>query len=291
MKNFKSVFATIIICLSIFYSSTIEANPIARIGVREFLENLARKETGKVISKGALDVAETTIQKYGKTYGLEKMMEITTHGGLDIFEAFARHGDDVFKYAAKVSPKGCKALASNADTLLPLAKKIGPEVIELEAKAPGLSNKIFQAFGEQGVRDIATHVPAKDITKLLHFGEMADSKATRELLLDLYKKNGPSIFQKIPPGAILATGAAGGMLIISGGIATTIITSVGPGIGDSVGPDTPARVINNAAYVAGAVVLLVALLWVYLRFVLNKIKILNNKELNKKPEEKPEQFK
>ena len=120
---------------------------------------------------------------------------------------------------------------------------------------------------------------------------MADSKATRELLLDLYKKNGPSIFQKIPPGAILATGAAGGMLIISGGIATTIITSVGPGIGDSVGPDTPARVINNAAYVAGAVVLLVALLWVYLRFVLNKIKILNNKELNKKLEEKPEQFK
>lgn len=288
MKKFKSVFATITICLSIFYSSTAEATPIVRIGVREFLENLARKETGKVVSKSALDAAESAIQKYGKTYGLEKMMEITTHGGLDIFEALARHGDDVIKYATKVSPKGCKALASNADKLLPLAKKIGPEVIELEAKAPGLSYKIFQAFGEQGVRDISTIVPAKDLTKLSHFGEMADSKATRQLLLDLYKKNGPSIFQKIPPGAILATGAAGGILIISGGVATTVISSVGPGIGNSVGPDTPARVINNAAYVAGVVVLLVALLWVYLRFALNKIKFLNNKELHIKPEEKPE---
>jgi len=76
----------------------------------------------------------------------------------------------------------------------------------LETKAAGSSAKVLATFGTKGAGEIAEHAAAKDIPRLLIYAEKADSPATRELLLQMYKKEGGSLFRRIPPGDVLAYG-------------------------------------------------------------------------------------
>ena len=77
---------------------------------------------------------------------------------------------------------------------------------KLESKAAGSSAKVLATFGARGAGEIAEHAAAKDIPRLLIYAEKADTPATRELLLQMYKKEGGSIFRRIPPGDVLAYG-------------------------------------------------------------------------------------
>lgn len=76
----------------------------------------------------------------------------------------------------------------------------------LETKAAGSSAKVLATFGTKGVAEIAEHAAAADIPRLLVYAERADTPATRDLLLEMYRKEGGALFRRIPPGDVLAYG-------------------------------------------------------------------------------------
>jgi len=77
---------------------------------------------------------------------------------------------------------------------------------KLEGKAAGSSAKVLATFGARGASEIAEHAAAKDIPRLLMYAEKADTPATRELLLQMYKKEGSAFFERVTPGHVLACG-------------------------------------------------------------------------------------
>ena len=107
-----------------------------------------------------------------------------------------KYGDDVWKFASK-APAGARALAMRPKELLPLTRRIGTEVLELEAKSPGLTKHVVKNFGDDGVRYFAKHVPANDATRLVGYAGRADNPATRQMLMDYYKKGGTHFLDKL----------------------------------------------------------------------------------------------
>ena len=149
--------------------------------------------TGKVVK----EVIETTLGRSIKHSG----GQIAESGGKRIaresIEGMVKfHGDDAFK------------VAGNAG----LARRIGPEALELEGKSPGLSKRVFKIFGDDAGKAVAREVPAEDIPRLLKYAEKADTPATREALLKSYKKEGKNLFERIPSKLVLTTGLSASML-------------------------------------------------------------------------------
>jgi hypothetical protein len=96
---------------------------------------------------------------------------------------------------------------------LGLARRVGVTSLELEAKAPGLSSRAFQVFGDDAGKAIARTVPREDMPRLLKYGELADSPKTRQMLLGAYEKEGRSLFERVPPKIVLASGLSAAMLL------------------------------------------------------------------------------
>ena len=96
--------------------------------------------------------------------------------------------------------------------MLPLARRVGTEALELEAKSPGLATKLYQVFGDDGAKILARNIPGEDLPRLLKYADSADSQATRELLLKSYRQEGQALFARIPPSLILAGGLTASML-------------------------------------------------------------------------------
>jgi histone H3/H4 len=183
---------------------------------REVLEQTVEKtakKSGRTLSEqGAKKAAGESVERLAKTYGVE-VLPVVEDGGLELLEAVQRYGDEVITIAAKASPQARRAFAMNVPELLPLARRVGVESLELEAKAPGLSSRAFQVFGDDAGKAIAKTVPGEDVPRLLKYGELADSPKTRQMLLNAYEKEGKSLFERVPPKLVLASGLSGAMLL------------------------------------------------------------------------------
>jgi hypothetical protein len=131
---------------------------------------------------------------------------------VELVEATAKYGDDVMRVAVEATPAARRILALEPGRMLPLVRELGEEALEIEAKSPGLARRAFTTFGDDGARQIARTVPADDLPRLLKYAEQADTPETRSLLLDAYKKEGPSIFERIPASLVLATGLSASMI-------------------------------------------------------------------------------
>jgi len=187
-------------------SSTLTREVLERV-LRESAERSGRE----VLEGGARRSAIETLERLSGKYG-DDVLKIARDGGLELIEAVPRFGDEVFEIAIKASPEARRALARGIPELLPLAKRVGVEAIELEARTPGLALKTFFTFGDDVGRIVAKSAPTEDVPRLLSYGEKADSKGTRDLLLEHYQKEGKSIFERIPPKLVLATGLSASML-------------------------------------------------------------------------------
>ncbi len=273
MKNLLClVLASLIALVSL---NTSFAEPLTRIALKEFLESISVKFGGKALSKTALESFEVAVKKYSLKYGKARTMTLITEGGIELLEAASRYGDDVIAIAMEASPGARRLLALNTQTLLPLAKKVGPEILELEVKAPGLAGRFVEAFGDDGARLISKNAPASDLPVLLNCAERADTPATRKLLLETYTKEGTSFLNKIPAKVILATGVAGGTIIVAVG-AGKGLDKVGGGLGDGLEnagegvkkalPETLARISRDFFLVAGAVFGGIGLFWIWLHY-------------------------
>lgn len=172
----------------------------------------AAKQSGRAVvtplaRKAAVDALEQLSAKHGGN-----VLKVVEDSGLELLEAFPKHVDELLRIAVKASPKGRRALAMNVSEMLPLARRVGVEAVELEAKVPGQAAQVFRVFGDDAGKTVATAVATEDIPRIIKYGEMADSKATRNLLLDSYRKEGRSLFQRIPPKLVLAAGLSASML-------------------------------------------------------------------------------
>ncbi len=194
--------------------------------VQELVENLAVR-SGKDVAvesvgiKNSAATIERLLQKYG-----EPSLKIINDGGIEFVEAVTKNGDEIYEIGQKLSPAARRILGKNSTELMPLIKNYGTEIAELETKVPGLSEKIFNVFGNDLAIAISKNVPAQDIPALLKYAEKADNPATKKLLLETYQKEGRSLFERIPPSLVLASGLSSSMFYGTHKITSSISTVV-----------------------------------------------------------------
>ena len=158
---------------------------IASKVVEETIE-AAAKRSGRALSKTAEKKLGVELLEMAGKYG-DDVMPLVREGGLEVLEQGAKHGDDFWRLCKQV-PGASRAMALHADDLIPLAKRIGPEVLEIEARTPGMAARIAGEFGDDAVKVLAKHNP-QDTTRLLGYAAKADSPETSRLLYETYTKS------------------------------------------------------------------------------------------------------
>lgn len=183
--------------------------------VLEATVDRAAKKSGRTFDtlagrKAAVKEIEHLSEKHGG-----EVLKVVEDSGLELLEAVPKYGDELVEIATRASPQARRALAMNTAELLPLARRVGVEAIELEAKVPGLASNVFRIFGDDAGKTVAKVVRTEDLPRIIKYGEKADSDATRRLLLEKYEKEGGSLFERIPPQLVLAGGLTASMLYVA----------------------------------------------------------------------------
>ena len=179
---------------------------VLKFGVKYFDDaiDIASKISGKQLSSAERKLALFQLRNAAVKHG-DKAILAARKGGLELISAAGKYGDDVWKFASKV-PAGARALAMHTRELLPLTRRIGTGVLQLESKVPGLAKHVVKNFGDNGIGYFAKHVPAKDATRLVGFARRADTPATRQMLMNYYKKGGTRFLDKLDWKHIMAGG-------------------------------------------------------------------------------------
>ena len=206
-------------------------------GVMEETLEFAARRSGRVLSATAKVNLERSLVKLSAKYG-DDVLVLVRRGGLEVLEQGARHGDRFWRLCREV-PEASRSLALHADELLPLAERIGPEVLRVEAKVPGMAVRAAREFGDDGIRLLSTQSP-ENITRLLGYAAKADSPATKKLLLETCAKSkDPSKFLN----------ALNWKNIMAGGLSTAAILAaarISDGLREGVkDPAVAAGVINT----------------------------------------------
>lgn len=178
--------------------------------LRDASKWLIKRGANKVL-KTSTDSCAETLRHLCSKYG-EPALKVIDDTGIEFVEKVASQGDELFELAMKVTPKARRSLAGDVDNLFSLTKEFGTEALELEAKSPGMSAHVFRLFGDDLGKNITRSVPAKDIPRLVRYGERADNQATRNLLMKKYKKEGSSLFDRITSSKVLSLGLTASML-------------------------------------------------------------------------------
>lgn len=241
MRFLKLSCVTTILALGIL-NGQIFANPVANSVLREALEAVIRNEGRSAMSRTGMEALEKTMIKYAPMHGPEAIAKLTTTGGTNFLRGLERFKGEFLDVAVKLSDDGVKVLSRKCDQMMPLARKFGPEIIELEAKAPGTHSSIIKNYGPESIEVFARKIPGPDIARLLQVGERAKDKTTRDLILTTYGKEGRSFLEKIPPRLVIAIGAGGGLVYIGKGIGDGVskagsgvekgISEIGKGAGE-----------------------------------------------------------
>jgi len=156
---------------------------------------------GRVPAKGASEALEAAIKVEGQA-----AVRAVEHGGVALSEAAARQGGEVFTCAARV-PEAAAALARNAETLLPLARRFGDDVLRIEARAPGFGADAARLFGDNAAHlaELA-RMENGTLEKTLVFASHAPDAAAREVILKMALRQGESFLAQLPAGVARAGG-------------------------------------------------------------------------------------
>ena len=175
--------------------------------VRETIERACIVSNREVLERGTRESLERAAATAVGQQGPAAARAIQ-HGGLELLEATARHGDEVLELAKAAGPAGRRALALEADRLVPLARQYGPAVLDLEARAPGLGGRVFTTFGNDIGQAVTREVATSDLPRLLLAAERADSPATRALLWEGYQRGGSEFLNRIDWKVVMAAGVS-----------------------------------------------------------------------------------
>jgi len=250
-----------LVCTFLLGAPSVFAGPAVKTTIREALELASHKSGRKITETSVRETTERTLEHSTSRYG-DKALAAAGDGGLELIEATTKYGDDVMRLAVDATPAARRVFALNTEALLPLARRVGPDALELEAKVPGLAGSVFSTFGDDAGKIIAKHVPPDDIPRLLKYAEKADSQPTRDLLLQAYQKEGKTLFERIPAKLVLAGGLTAAMLY-----GTHRITEPAQAAAEQIrkGPDIAKHALSQ--FIAwGAVVILLVIFLLLWRF-------------------------
>ena len=180
-----------------------------RKAISETLEAAAKK-SGMVLTPVVRKASEEALERACKQYG-DDVMKVVAHGGLEALEQGEKHGKLFWKLCAH-APQAARSLALHADELLPIAKRIGPEFMTLEAHVPGLGKKAVTCFGDDAAKFL-TKLSKEDAAKVIGYGLKADSPSTARLLFECSQKTGGKILQHLDGKRIVALGLSAAMVI------------------------------------------------------------------------------
>lgn len=202
---------SLLMTLVVTTSGVASAVPGAGTLVRDVVDIAIKKSGRELLEHASREAAEEVIEKGVAKYG-PRAAQAVADGGIELVEASAKYGEDVMRVAVEATPAARRALALDPGRILPLVREFGQEAIELETKAPGLAQRVFTNFGDDGARQIARTVPAEDVPRLLSYAERAGSPTVRRAILEAYKKEGPAFFARITPKMVVAIGASGALV-------------------------------------------------------------------------------
>ena len=202
---------TLIVTLIALFTFSLMAQPAAKV-IQSTL-TAAAKVSGKTLSPALRKTMTKSLSIAVKKHG-EAALKATRLGGLEVLKQGSKYGDDFWRIVCKAEPQAVRSLALHAEELLPIAKRVGPKFLELEAKTPGLGKHVVACFGDKGAKTLA-HAPANDISRLVGAARKADSPATRKLLFDKYcaSANKESFLNKLNWKVILASGLSSAAVI------------------------------------------------------------------------------
>ena len=202
---------TLIVTLAALFTFSLMAQPAAKV-IQSTL-TAAAKVSGKTLSPALRKTMSRSLAIAVKKHG-EAALKATRLGGLEVLKQGSKYGDDFWRIVCKAEPQAVRSLALHAEELLPIAKRVGPKFLELEAKTPGLGKHVVACFGDKGAKTLA-HAPANDISRLVGAARKADTPATRKLLFDKYcgSTNKELFLNKLNWKVILASGLSSAAVI------------------------------------------------------------------------------
>lgn len=171
-----------------------------RQGGRQSVEPAARR--------AAMAAGEQVARRHGAG-GLRLLAD----GGMDAVQVMARYGDDAVRLSNNLSPAARRVMVSHADSLIPIGRRLGAEAVERAAKSPHTAAQLLRTHGDDLGMRVLRQTPPGDLPRVLRYLDAADSPATREAFLRAYRREGASIFQRIPPGLVVATGLSTAMVV------------------------------------------------------------------------------
>ena len=183
--------------------------------------SIAAKRSGRALTPAARIAMEEAACKAFAKYG-DDVFRVLEKGGLEALKQGERHGKDFWKLCSHATPQGARSLALHADTLMPIARRVGKDFVTLEGKVPGLGAECMKLFGDQSAKTLA-HAPAREITQLVGYARRADSPQTAKLLHEAYRESGGQVLKHLNWKHIMAGGLSAGAIIaaykLSGGVA------------------------------------------------------------------------
>ncbi|MGC9052723.1 MAG: hypothetical protein ACP5KS_02440, partial [Candidatus Hydrogenedens sp.] len=127
----------------------------------------------------------------------------------ELGEQMLKHGDDVFLVARKyglsqtlrilkevpeeTGKKAIKAMLNRGDELVPLVKKFGKEILEVEAKHPGLGKQVAEELGEGDLK----------VVKNLDTNQVITVLRRKDILDNLTEKGKRVLCQKMQDRGVL----------------------------------------------------------------------------------------
>ena len=177
MKTTMMICAIILVFATAMTASASPAAAVSRKVISKTVKAAAMK-SGKALTPALRRASEQALRRACQQYG-DDVLKVVAKGGLETLEQGAKHGN-VFWKTCLQTPKVARSVALHADDLLPIAKRLGPDVVKLEAKAPGLAKKAVTCFGDDAVKYLAK-LPPSDAATLIRYGAKADSPKTATL--------------------------------------------------------------------------------------------------------------
>ncbi len=204
-----------------------------------------------LLKKGGQEVVESLEKKVGKEMMKEMteraVREVGEEGAKRLFrelgEQALRHGDDAFLVASRygvsetvkmlkelpeeMAKSSMKALLNRGDDLMPLVRRFGSEILEVEAKHPGLSPHIAREFGDEGLKVMKNYrteqvlqiLRRKDILNSLtnegkkELCRKLDIPRTAEQIIYIFEKNPDRTNALVQLSKVI--GGVGGVYIVS----------------------------------------------------------------------------
>lgn len=232
-------------CALVAFSSTeIQAAPTKLI--TETVEFVLKK-SGKAASPAAKLAAEEALKEAAVRHG-DNVLAYVRSGGSKALIQGKKYGDE-FWALCKQYPDDCVMLANKADSLIPLARKAGTEVIELERKVPGLAQELVEFYGVAGTKTLVKSSP-DELAKLY---SLAKNNPTQAKQFFAKHSSTPGFLQSLSGTQLLGLGGGSGLLAtgIGGGVAAH---EVGDGIQDglkTLSKESPATFSVSVALMVG----------------------------------------